>query len=377
MKRIRFDRPVQATKAPSNLPAPSHLKEPWVKRTIQIAVLFTLVLLGGYWFATAFTYREYRAIVVGDKSQILTPEGGWVKDLFVQDQSPFLQSAPLIELEYPVLSLRKQWLEQDVLELENAAFATESEGLAKLRADLERSKAAKAAAESEELAAQEKAAATEEIVRRTRKLFVSGAATASTLDARGSDLQAAVLGLSASKKKYLEASLDEEAASADLQRALQSGTPEKRSENKTIREKRALIDEIKKRESHMKIRALRNGIVARRLVLPGDRVESGQPLVDVVYEGNLWIEAFIDPKDFAHIRPGTQVMIKAGNALEIPLSGVVLSLSPDTQTIPPSHRDPREPLEQYIVARIPIDMEQAAEAKLTIGQAVTVQISRW
>ena len=78
------------------------------------------------------------------------------------------------------------------------------------------------------------------------------------------------------------------------------------------------------------IRAPSDGYVVRRIVEPGTSVVVGQPLVTLWIGPTVWVEAWIDERDLAHVKVGNAVDITAQSFPHRVFSGVVETIGVST-----------------------------------------------
>lgn len=377
MKMIRFDRGRRPEVEKSTKPLPPRIREPLTKKIIQAGLLFALLMSFGYWFASILAFRQYKGIVVGDQATLTSAETGSVEELFKGQHHPFRAGDPLMRIANPSLRLRLEALDQAVSLLESGALANEAAELSQMQAKWDLAKAAADAAQAERESAQERASASRDLLQRSERLRAEGAVTQATIESRARDLRAAEASLASAAQKLVEARQAASFAAAEYERALQIGSRQKRYDRANILEKKAERDTLRQRVESLTLRAAANGIVAHIVKWRGDSVQAGEPLVQVFYEGQFTVDAYIDPEDRLAVPVGSEVKINTGGPLRVPLTGRVISLSPVTHSLPATHREVIAQVEQFIVARVTIDLKEALDAGLSPGQLVKVQIPRW
>ena len=377
MKKLRFDR-LQAQGATDEAPPEQeYQREPVLKRIIQILVLAVGIYFIGYWIINNAVFREYRGIVRGDNTELRNLEFGVVGKLYFGDHMSFRKGATLLEVEFPELQSKHDLLTKELELLESELRLLDAEELNNLRADLAIAQATLASFQAKKDLLLNKISQSDQIYEKSKVLFAKQAITAATLRHRQSELNRAKYESTSIEKELSAARQDYETATAQLQSALQSGTLRKRQLELKIAKTKAQLRELDKKLEASQFIALRNGIVTKVNKLTGDTIWPKEVLLKLVYEGNLWIDLFIDPNDSNEIPVGSEVIIKPEGILGQSIKGVVFSHSPATQTIPHSHRDSREALEQFIVGKVVVDLEEAIRSGLTIGQDVKIQVLRW
>ena len=377
MKSIRFDRSAKPVGVSPATPHPPHMREPRLKRALQIAAVFAAVFLGGSYLLKHALYRTYRGIIVGDQTELVSREKGFIQANYVRDHQPFLAGVPLMRIESPDLRQSREALEREIGALAATLETSYAEDLEALRAAMSSAKAAAARADAERQVLAERRAAAEAQLQKTQLLFEESAATAATLEARRRALEEAALGLVGADERLLEARQQVELSTSRLQQALQAGSRRKREDELRLQSARAELQALQTREPTLTVTGVRGGVVSRVYKLEGDAVEPGDPLLSLVYEGGLWVEAYVDPDEIEAAKPGTAVNLVIGEIVEIPMKGEILSVGPATRPIPLSHRDKQERLDHFAVARISLDWAEASRLGFRVGQFVAVQVPRW
>lgn len=72
---------------------------------------------------------------------------------------------------------------------------------------------------------------------------------------------------------------------------------------------RAAVEQARARLAKSRIRAPADGEVSRKLVDAGDYVAPGQPLVEIVVPGRVWVTALVDDQDIGKVRVGQKVRV--------------------------------------------------------------------
>lgn len=120
--------------------------------------------------------------------------------------------------------------------------------------------------------------------------------------------------------------------------------------------------------------APRSGIIAARWVKKGDTVPAGQPIVTLMDQKNVWIEANIDEKKIGQVRPGQPVEIKI-TGRDGKLMGRVETVSPVTAaTLRPEQSSSRNVrnVGQVVPVKITLD-----EDHLSLIPGSSAEIKIW
>lgn len=126
------------------------------------------------------------------------------------------------------------------------------------------------------------------------------------------------------------------------------------------------------------VRSPFDGVVVARQSNPGDFAASGRPILALLGNGNLWIEALIDQGHLARVRPGQTAEVSIP-ALGRSVPGVVTSVGPTSAAAasqlvrgasPPAGAV-IGPTAGLVPVRIDLD---ASELPLVLGSSVSVRI---
>jgi len=122
--------------------------------------------------------------------------------------------------------------------------------------------------------------------------------------------------------------------------------------------------------------APRSGVIAARWAKKGDTLPAGQPIVTLMDQRRVWIEANIDEKKIERVRPGQAVEIEIVGR-DGKLTGKVETVSPITASTLVSSRDrglsgSSRRLAQVIPVKISLD-----EDNLSLIPGSSAEITIW
>jgi multidrug resistance efflux pump len=140
------------------------------------------------------------------------------------------------------------------------------------------------------------------------------------------------------------------------------------------REKEGQRDEIQLAISRLNLYATEDGIVTKLLRRPGELVASGEPVLLVMRDEQLWVEAYLKVAEKKYVRPGDPVEVVAP-AYSGTLKGRVMTVRPKLEPLP----GPPSALlgqQNYVVLVIALDDPAAARSALSPAQEVTTRVRR-
>jgi membrane fusion protein (multidrug efflux system) len=248
------------------------------------------------------------AQVEGHVSPVLPRVSGFVTRVLVDDNQRVKAGDLLVEVDSRELDLKEA---EASAALDNAVAdeSTAAAFLATARAAADTAGANVATA----LVRQRKAAS--DLARDTR-LFSTGAITDSQL----TDTQAA----SDTAAAQLEATRSE-AKTAQVQITVAAARV---ASSKTMAaEKASDLDYAKLQRSYASVTAPISGIVSRKNVEPGQYVESGQTLLSVASESDVWVVANFKETQLTHMKPGQDVEFEVDTYPGVAFRGRVDSIS--------------------------------------------------
>jgi membrane fusion protein, multidrug efflux system len=299
-----IDIPAEAPAAASRV-APKHI----IGGLVVAAALAIGLFFGIRHLKYALAHEETDdAQLEGHVSPVLPRVSGYVTRVLVDDNQHVKAGDPLVEIDSRELDLK---VAQAVAALNNAV-ADESTAAAFLAT----ARAAAATADANATTAlvrQRKAAS--DLARDTR-LFSTGAITDSQL----TDTQAAA----DTADSQLVAARTED-ATGQAQIAVAAAKVE--SSRTMAAEKAAELDYAKLQRSYASVTAPISGIVSRKNVEQGQFIESGQTLLSVASDGDLWVVANFKETQLTHMKPGQDVEFEVDSYPGVVFHGKVDSIS--------------------------------------------------
>jgi len=122
--------------------------------------------------------------------------------------------------------------------------------------------------------------------------------------------------------------------------------------------------------------APRSGIIAARWAKEGDTLPAGQPIVTLMDQRRIWIEANIDEKKIERVRPGQRVEIEI-KGRDGKLAGRVLTVSPVTAALlDPSSNQGSTGNSRRVAQVIPVKIS-LDESNLTLIPGSSAEVTIW
>jgi membrane fusion protein, multidrug efflux system len=303
--------PAEAAAAPVvAAPAPSRISPQKVALIAVVAIVLVAGTLLGirHWRFYSSHEETDDAQVEGDISPVLPRVSGYVDKVLVVENQHVDAGQALIEVDPKELDLKVA--ESDAA-LQNAVAdqATAEAALAGARASAGTAKANIETA----LVRQRKAASDLE---RDSSLFKTGAITDSQL----TDTRAA----SDTASAQLDA-VRTEATTADIQ--INVASARVAAAHTEAAEKASDLDYAKLQRTYATVRAPIAGLVSRKNVEPGQFVQSGQTLLSVTSEADVWVVANFKETQLTHMKPGQEVEFEADSYPGVSFHGKVESIS--------------------------------------------------
>jgi len=276
--------------------------------------------------------------------------------------------------------------------LTSAQIAQANAGVGQGQSGLQNAQAALLAAQAQLTAAQANLVKAQHDQERSRMLLTNGAISQSEADATWAAYQAALAARNAASESVHEAQAGVTRAQAQLQAnaaeltQAQTGvdtTKIKQAQAQTseaqVAAARANLDAAKLQLSYAIIKAPIDGVVSKRSVNVGDYVASGQPLLAIVDEKNVWVTANLKETQMTNVRVGQPVSIKVDAYPHEKFRGTVQSISPATGStfalIPPDNASGNyTKVVQRVPVRIAIDLSSDPEGVLRQGLSTVVTI---
>ena len=289
-------------------------KTPTSSRQVLVIAIAAVVLIAGLFYGVrrwnfAMAHEETDdAQVEGHISPVLPRVSGYTAKVLVVDNQRVSAGQPLLEIDPREFDL-KVATAQAALQNALADKATAEASLASARAAVDTAAANTATAEVRQRKASSDLA-------RDLKLFKTGAITDSQL----SDTQAA----SDTASAQLDA-VRSQARSAEAQVAV--ATARVAAAQTQAAEKASDLDYAKLERSYCTVTAPIDGIVSRKSVEPGQYIQSGQTLLSVATDTDVWVVANFKETQLTSMRPGQDVEFEADSYPGVVYRGKVESIS--------------------------------------------------
>jgi multidrug resistance efflux pump len=371
---------------------PPHPLTDQQKRAIKLAAIVGGLLVVGSILIRA-SYREMPGYVVGSEIQISSAVEATVTEVHRRENEPYRRGDQLVTLENRGLQTQLEAVERDLDELTRSLAIEQSrDGFERRRFDLESSIATN---QSELQTSRAELASVQQLLpglsewrdlsaerlRRGHELAAQDALTVTELDDRrraameaDSRYQDAV-----AKRLTLEARVKRLEQILGLERQRLGRLNEERTDLITElelkrREKEGERDEIQLAISRLVLTATGDGIVTKILRRPGELVRAGEPVLLVMRDEQLGVEAYLKVAEKKYVRPGDPVEVVAP-AHSGTLKGRVLTVRPKLEPLP----GPPSALigqQNYVVLVIALDDPEAARGALSPAQQVTTRIRR-
>ena len=328
------------------------------RRGIALLVVAVLVLgaasVGVKWWVFSRTHVETDdAYLRADVAQVTPRVAGTIDKILVDANWQVERGQVLLELDPAEQRLRLDKAEatlaralEEVLQMRAAEHAAES-GLVLAQADLEQAKIDHG---------------------RAAQLAERGVVPADRLDRARTALRVG-------QARVVTATQEAERARAALSIALDA--PD--SDAPAVREAKAARDEAALLLSYTTIRAPIAGIVSRRGVEVGGRVQPGEPLMAIVPIADVYVEANFKETQLGDVRVGQPVTVVADLYPDTVFHGRVEGLSPATGAafalLPPENATGNwVKVVQRVPVRIQLDEAERAERPLRVGLSAVATI---
>jgi membrane fusion protein, multidrug efflux system len=379
--------------------------------------LLVVLLLGAVLAAVGYSYWRYAqtyettddAQVDGHLNGISARIAGTITSVLV-DENQFVKAGDLVAeidpsdyqlaLNEAQAQLAQKQAEIRVQNPNVPIVATSSEtSIETARADVHTAEAAVASAERDYLAAQgrlreaqanglkadqdvaryKELIAKDEIARQIFDQSVTAAsATAASVETASASAEAAQKIVDQRKAQLAQAQsrLSEAAANAPRQREASEANVAAKTADANVA--RTQVEQAKLNVSYTKIYAPVSGIVAKRSVEIGNRVQPGQELFLISQIDDLWVTANFKETQLRRIRPGERVSISI-DAFDQKLNGYVESLpaatGPIMSLLPPENATGNYvKVVQRLPVRIRFDKNQPGLEKLRPGMSVEPKV---
>ncbi len=358
---------------------------------IVFAATMVIVLISA---VTHFTYRDWPAFVVGDELEISAGAAGTIARIERRENETYQRGDVLVVVESEALRVRLDAVDHDLEEIARSLAAEQSEvGVERRRFELEtsiaetasqlRSSRADLQAVGEVLPSlRELKALAEERARSGEALRREDALTAAELEERRRSLYevANELAEAVARREGLEAKVAEFERVLGLYQSRLRGLVDERTAFITDLELRRQEKEGERENLLAALAGLRvvadhDGMVTAVLRKEGEYVSSGGPLLRVMRNEELWVEAYLPVADKLKIRPGDRVEVIA-RAPAGKLAGRVQKILPVLKPLPENMQAPLSRADNYAIVVITMENPAAASSVLSPAEQVTARIRR-
>ena len=281
-------------------------------------------------------------------------------------------------------------------QLTSAQIAQASAGIGQGQSGVQTAQAVLISAQAQLAAAQANLVKAQRDQERSKMLLAQGDISQSAADATWAAYQAAIAARNAAAESVHQAQAGVDRAQAQLQAnaaelaQAQTGvdtTKIKQAQAQTseaqVAAARANLEAAKLQLSYATIRAPIDGIISKRSVNVGDYVSSGQALLAIVDEKNIWITVNLKETQMTNVRVGQPVAIKIDAYPHEKFRGTVQSIAPATGStfalIPPENASGTyTKVVQRVPVRIAIDLssDPAGELRQGLSAVITIDISK-
>jgi membrane fusion protein (multidrug efflux system) len=355
------------------------------RRNQHLAALGGVVVLGAvgvtaYWalYASHFvsTDNAYAAVEVA----AITPAvGGTVAEVPAKDTQTVKKGDVLVQIDRTDARLALAQAEAELSRATRrvqslvATDASLSAQVAAREADGQRASAQLAAAQADLTRAQVD-------LQRRQALVTSGAVTGEELTRAQNAFEAATAQLAAAKAGAAQASAHLKAATAakEANTALIAGTT--LENHPDVAAARARLDQAKVDLERTTVRAPVDGVVARRQVQVGQRVQIGMPLMAVVPVSEMYVDANFKEVQLAKVKVGQSVKLHADlYGKDVTYTGVVAGFSGGSGSafaaIPAQNATGNWiKVVQRLPVRIQLDAQQLQKHPLKVGLSMSAEI---
>ncbi|HEY4058319.1 MAG TPA: HlyD family secretion protein [Kofleriaceae bacterium] len=331
---------------------------------------------------------------------------GQVKKVLVEDDQAVKAGDVLVELDDADYATRVEAAKADLAAAQasrdaaaaqldltrkqaDANIAIAKGGLAQASAMTGTTRASIDQAQAQVKAAQAHALLAQQDLDRAQKLIASGAITKSEFDSRVSANDAAQATLAQANAQVVSAlsgraNASGTAVAAQGRIALAESAPEQVKvaaaqlalADARVKQSETALHQAELNASYTKIRAERDGFVAKRTVEPGQMVDPSRPLMAVVASTQPWIVANFKETQLAHMAAGERVTVKIDGLDDEKFEGKVASLQAGTGSrfslLPPDNASGNF---TKVTQRVPVRIElTGTHPQLRAGMSAEVTV---
>ncbi|MBI3961402.1 MAG: HlyD family secretion protein [Deinococcus sp.] len=352
-------------------------------------VIFLLLALpaGGYYGIKAWSYYATHvttdnAYVEADSARITPRIAGTVEEVLVEENWWVKSGQVLVRLDPQDSEVRLA----DARAALQKARETVDQLFATVEVAAERREAARAqaaAAQAEVAAAHAEFHQAELDLRRATELFEEQVIPAHQFDRAKTQYDTALSRLHSRQRQLEQAKKAEVTQAKEIEHAraaLGSATTTERSAHSLIRQAEAAVREAELNVSYCTLVAPIEGMVSRKAIEVGQRVQPGQPLMAVVPLHQVYVEANYKETQLTHVRVGQPVEIEADLYPGHIYRGTVESLSAGTgaafSLLPPENATGNwVKVVQRLPVKITLQEPPPADKPLRVGLSVEVAIN--
>jgi membrane fusion protein, multidrug efflux system len=318
-------------------------------------------------------YRLAQRHVTSDNAQVDGPiltvapkVQAFVAEVLVNDNQPVRLGDTLVRLDDRDFRIRLSQAEAELANAVAAAGSTRSTGQA--QAQLAWSEAQAQSAEATIAQAEAALRKAQADLDRIRGLAEKRIVAAQQLDAAQAAFDVASANLEAARRQASAATSQVSAYGAGV------GAAEAR-----LAAARAAVANARLQLSYTVITAPATGSIGRRRADPGNLVQVGQTLMEVIPEHDVWVTANLKETELAHVGPGDRVTFTVDAYRDRTFTGHVESLSPATGArfalLPPDNATGNfTKVVQRVPVRIAVDGGEDETHRLRSGMSVVVDI---
>lgn len=356
----------------TNNPVDDSTLEPARKRPpAMLFVGIALLLIGAWWGFGKWNFARTHvstddAAVDGHIVPVLAKVGGYVQRVNVAENSRVRADSLLVQIDPAEYNVKLAAAEAD---LAGARAATGAAGLTgQAEAAVMAASGQQASLESQIESARISEAKAKADLARTKELAAKQIVSRQQLDAAQATADAASAALQALQRQAGSASAAVTNAHAGVRLAVAR-----------LQAAAAARDNAALQLGYTRVTAPEGGIVSRRQVEPGQLVQAGQPLLNIVADSGVWVTANFKETQLSRIRVGQEVDIEVDAYKGHPIKGRVESVSAATGSkfalLPPDNATGNfTKVVQRVPVRIAIVEGLGADTPLRPGMSVTVNV---
>ncbi|MDP3907560.1 HlyD family efflux transporter periplasmic adaptor subunit [Novosphingobium sp.] len=354
------------------------------RKRLFIGLAATVALLGGSYYAYDSLFAAQHAVtdnayVGADIAQITPLVGGPVREVLVQDAQHVRRGDVLIRLDDTDAKLAVAAAEARL-----AMTQRQIRGLVATNGGLRAQVSARAAdqmqAEAQIAAAQANLVKARTDYQRRESLVSSGSVSGEELTTARNALATAQANLAAAQASRAQAAAGRQAAVGTMNAngALIAGTSI--DGNPEVLAAKAALDQARVDLERTVIRAPIDGVVSRRQVQVGQRVQPGAPLMTIVPIQSAYVDANFKEVQLAKVRPGQSVrLISDLYGEEVVYHGRVVGFSGGTGAafaVVPAQNATGNWIKvvQRVPVRIALDPKELAAHPLRVGLSMTAEV---